>query len=137
MCADCCIEACEYVLVDVERIRCLDLASNSHGTAPGEGTGSDQINHESEAESRRHAVAFAKPPERTVVCDARPTLLVTGDQAEAIIFENLDLRLAIVNEYICVGEKHGPDHRRLPHPLTRLPPHLLPGQPQNLGGTPE
>ena len=35
------------------------------------------------------------------------------------------------------GFAHGLGHRHLPHPLTCLPPHLLPGQPQNLGGTPE
>ena len=52
-------------------------------------------------------------------------------------FKDLDLRLAVVNEHICVGEKHGLGHRHLPHPLTCLPPHLLPGPPQNLGGTPE
>ncbi len=48
-----------------------------------------------------------------------------------------DLRLSVVNEHICVGEKYGLGHRHLPHPLTCLPPHFLPGPPQNLGGTPE
>lgn len=52
-------------------------------------------------------------------------------------FKGFDLRLAVVNEHICVGEKHGLGHSHLPHPLTCLPPHLLPSQPQNLGGTPE
>ena len=62
-------EPLNYALVDVEWIRRLDLAGDSHGTPPCKGTGSDQIH--------------------------------------------------------------------LPHPLTCLPPHLLPGPPQNLGGTPE
>ena len=66
-------EPLNYALVDVEWIRRLDLAGDSHGTPPREGTGSDQIYHETEAESRRHAVAFAEPSERSVVCDTRPS----------------------------------------------------------------
>ena len=65
-------EPLNYALVDVERVRRLVLAGDSHGTLPGEGTGSDQIYHKTEAESRRHAVALAEPSERTVVCDACP-----------------------------------------------------------------
>lgn len=181
----------KYSLIDMERIRRLDLASDSYGTSPREGTDSNQIYHETETEPRRHTVEIAKLSKHSIVCDARPALLATRDQAEAIVerharldlqslyqllcldlndfnpelcalrrryapylikhgcqndhpsymlhyeFEDFDLRLAVVNEHICVGEKHGLGHSLLSHPLTCLPPHLLPSQPQNLGGAPE
>ena len=52
-------------------------------------------------------------------------------------FEDPELRLAIVDEHVRVGEKYGPRRRHLPRPLTRLFPHLLPGEPQYLGGAPK
>lgn len=39
----------KYSLIDMKRIRRLDLASDSYGTPPREGTDSNQIYHETEA----------------------------------------------------------------------------------------
>ena len=95
-------EPLNYALVDVEWVRRLDLTCDNHGTPPGEGTGSDQIYDKTEAESRRHAVAFAEPSERTVVRDARPALLATRDQAEAIIEGHAGLDLRSPYQLLCL-----------------------------------
>ena len=75
---------------------------DSHGAPSCDSTDGDQIYHETEAESRRHAMAFAEPSERTVVCDARPALFATRDQAEAIIEGYAGLDLCSPYQLLCL-----------------------------------
>lgn len=86
----------------MERIRRLNLASDSYGTPPREGTESNQIYHETETEPRRHTVAIAEPSERTIVCDACPALLATRDQAEAIVERHAGFDLRSLYQQICL-----------------------------------
>ena len=78
----------------MQRIRSLHSTCNRHGPPPREGAGGDQIHHEAKTETRFDIVVFAEPTERTVVRHARPFLLSTNDQAEAIVERDarLDLR---------------------------------------------
>ena len=78
----------------MQRVRSPHSTCNRYGPPPCEDAGGDQIHHEAKTEARLDIVAFAEPTERAVVRHARPFLLSTNDQAEAIVERNarLDLR---------------------------------------------
>ena len=75
----------EYTVVDVQRVRCLNSARNRNCAPPCQDAGFDQIHHQTKTEARLDAVAFTEAPEHPLVRHARPPLLATHDQAEAII----------------------------------------------------